>query len=28
VLQATYRVEGDVVIRSVVSARPFVYAVS
>lgn len=28
VRQATYRVEGDVVIRSVVSARPFVYAVS
>jgi uncharacterized protein YlxW (UPF0749 family) len=28
VRQATYRVEGDVVIQSVVSARPFVYAVS
>jgi uncharacterized protein YlxW (UPF0749 family) len=28
VRQATYRVEGDLVIRSVVSARPFVYAVS
>ena len=28
VRQATYRVEGDVVIRSIVSARPFVYAVS
>jgi uncharacterized protein YlxW (UPF0749 family) len=27
VRQATYRVEGDVVIRTVVSARPFVYAV-
>ena len=27
VRQATYRVEGDVVIRSVVSARPFVYAI-
>jgi uncharacterized protein YlxW (UPF0749 family) len=27
VRQATYRVEGDVIIRSVVSARPFVYAV-
>jgi uncharacterized protein YlxW (UPF0749 family) len=28
VRQANYRVEGDVVIRSVVSARPFVYAIS
>ena len=28
VRQATYRVEGDVVIRSVVSARPFVYAIA
>jgi uncharacterized protein YlxW (UPF0749 family) len=27
VRQATYRVEGDVVIRTVVSARPFVYAI-
>jgi hypothetical protein len=27
VREATYRVEADVAIRSVVSARPFVYAV-
>ena len=28
VRQATYRIEADVVIRSVISERPFVYAIS